>query len=143
MKQLRIGLALTVAAFAGSAVAHHSGAMFDQEHKITLTGTVREFQWTNPHCYIQLTVPDAKGRPEEWSMEMAAPIYLQQRGWRPSTLKPGDTVTVTVSPLRKMTTHKGGLVFSASDATGKTIGKPFDAGAPSQSLTDSALKKKP
>jgi hypothetical protein len=143
MKAPGIALALVATTFAGSAVAHHSGAMFDQEHRITLTGTVREFQWTNPHCYIQLTVPDAKGHPEEWSMEMAAPIYLQQRGWRPSTLKPGDTVTVTVSPLRKMTTRKGGLVFSASDATGKQIGKPFDASSPSQSLTDSALKKQP
>jgi hypothetical protein len=99
--------------------------MFDSEHKVTLTGTVRLFQWTNPHAYIQLVVPDGKGRSEEWSLEMAAPLYLQQRGWRPSTLKSGDTLTVTVSPLRKMPVRKGGLVIAASDANGKPIGKPL------------------
>lgn len=122
----RGGIALAAALCAGAAVAHHSGTMFDQEHKITLTGTVRLFQWTNPHCYIELVVLDKQGHPEEWSLEMAAPLYLQQRGWRPSTLKPGDTVTVTISPLRKMTTRKGGLVFAASDANGNPIGKPFE-----------------
>ncbi len=97
--------------------------MFDSEHKLTLTGTVRVFQWTNPHAYIQLIVPDKKGNSEEWSLEMAAPLYLQQRGWRPSTVKPGDKVTITFSPLRKMDKRKGGLVFAASDADGKPIGK--------------------
>jgi hypothetical protein len=101
--------------------------MFDQDHKIMVTGTVREFQWTNPHCYIQLMVADKGGRPEEWSLEMAAPLYLQQRGWRPSTLKPGDKVTITLSPLRKMKERKGGLVFAAVDAAGAPIGKPMGA----------------
>jgi hypothetical protein len=111
----------------GAASAHHSGSMFDQDHKITLSGTVRQFQWTNPHCYIQLMVPDKAGHPEEWSLEMAAPLYLQQRGWRPNTLKPGDKVTVTLSPLRKMKERKGGLVSSAVNAEGTPIGKPLSA----------------
>jgi uncharacterized protein DUF6152 len=140
MRRSGLSLAAIFFALSGSAVAHHSGAMFDQDHKITLSGTVREFQWTNPHCYIQFTVLDKQGQPEEWSLEMAAPIYLQQRGWRPSTLKPGDQLTVILSPLRKMTTRKGGLVFSASDATGKQIGKPFDSSAPSQALSKAAEK---
>jgi hypothetical protein len=123
--KLRTGLALAAALFAGAAAAHHSASMFDPEHKLTLTGTVRVFQWTNPHTYIQLVVPDKKGNPEEWSLEMAAPIYLQQRGWRPSTLKSGDKLTVIVSPLRKMGPRKGGLVLAASDADGKPIGKPL------------------
>ena len=125
MTNLRVVFALAAALFTGTAGAHHSGAMFDQENRITLSGTVRVFQWTNPHCYIQLIVPDKQGHPEEWSLEMAAPLYLQQRGWRPSTLKPGDKMTVTVSPLRKMATQKGGLVFMASDSDGKPIGKPL------------------
>ncbi len=140
MPKLNIGLLLAATVWASNAVAHHSSAMFDQEHKITLSGTVREFQWTNPHCYIQLTVQDKQGKPEEWSVEMAAPIYLQQRGWRPSTLKPGDTVTVIVSPLRKMPTHKGALLFSANDVTGKQIGKPFDTSLPSQTLAKPPVK---
>jgi Family of unknown function (DUF6152) len=120
-----ISVAAVAMIFVGNAFAHHSGAMFDQEHKVTLSGTVSAFQWTNPHCYIQLMVPDKKGHPQEWSLEMAAPIYLQQRGWRPSTLKPGDKLTVVVSPLRNMAEHKGGLVFAANDASGKPIGKPM------------------
>jgi hypothetical protein len=112
--------------FAGPAIAHHSASMFDPENKLTLSGTVRVFQWTNPHTYIQLIVPDKTGRAEEWSLEMAAPLYLQQRGWRPSSLKPGDKLTVTISPLRKMAARKGGLVRAASDAEGKPIGRPLE-----------------
>ena len=125
MTKPKVWVAIAVALFAGTALAHHSASMFDPTNKTTLTGTVRVFQWTNPHAYIQLIVPDKKGNPEEWSLEMAAPLYLQQRGWRPSTLKPGDKLTVTISPLRKMAARKGGLVLTATDAAGKSIGKPM------------------
>jgi hypothetical protein len=77
-----------VLASATPASAHHSPVMFDQSKTVTLTGTVRLFQWTNPHCYIQVLVDDG-GRQTEWNMEMGAPVYLFNRGWRPSTLKPG------------------------------------------------------
>ncbi len=107
-----------------AAFAHHSMAMFDMDQRITLAGTVRLFQWTNPHCYIQLLVPDKQGHQEEWSLEMTGPIYLQQLGLLPASLKPGDKVTVTVSPLRKMPAHKSGLVREIVGADGKQIGKP-------------------
>jgi hypothetical protein len=109
-------------AVAGAAAAHHSGAMFDDKLRTRLTGTVREFQWTNPHCYMQLLVtPDKAGVPEEWSIEMAAPMYLYRLGWRPQTVKPGDRVTVLVSPLRDG--KKGGLLIEARRADGTLIGK--------------------
>ena len=101
--------------------AHHSPAMFDFSKQLTLTGTVREFQWTNPHSYIQLVVKNEQGEDEEWSLEMAAPTYLYNLGWRPSTVKAGDIVTVTIAPLRKG--GKGGLVLKAATADGKPIGK--------------------
>jgi hypothetical protein len=123
----RIVPGLVAALLATVAGAHHSSAMFDQEHRITLSGTVRQFQWTNPHCYIQLLVSGEQGPAEEWSVEMGAPLYLQQWGWRPSTLKPGDKVTLTISPLRKMGEHKGGLVVEVRDANGKLIGTPREA----------------
>jgi len=106
---------------AHAAFAHHSPVMFDQAKPRTLTGTVREFQWTNPHSYIQLVVKNEQGEDEEWSLEMAAPTYLYNLGWRPSTVKAGDIVTVTIAPLRKG--GKGGLVLKAATADGKTIGK--------------------
>ena len=114
-----LGLA-AVLAMAPTASAHHSPVMFDQTRTITLSGTVRLFQWTNPHCYIQLVV-DGGGTPTEWNLEMGAPVYLYNRGWRPSTLKAGDRVTVTVQPLRSGAS--GGLVLSVAGADGKPIGR--------------------
>ena len=111
---------LVVLASPAPARAHHSPVMFDQSTTITLTGTVRLFQWTNPHCYIQVLV-DESGRQTEWNMEMGAPVYLFNRGWRPSTLKPGDRITITVNPLRSGA--NGGLVLSVIDADGKPVGR--------------------
>src|ERR1044071_4095492 len=86
---------LTAAGAAATAFAHHSPVMFDQTQPRTMTGTVREFQWTNPHSYIQLIVKNDAGQDEEWSLEMGASVYLYNLGWRPSTVKAGDTLTVT------------------------------------------------
>jgi hypothetical protein len=107
--------------FTSTALAHHSPVMFDRTQPVTLTGTVREFQWTNPHSYIQLVVKNDQGQDEEWSLEMAAPTYLYNLGWRPSTVKTGDTLTVTIAPLRKG--GKGGLLLKAVTADGKPIGR--------------------
>jgi Family of unknown function (DUF6152) len=108
--------------WATAALAHHSGAMFDETQMRSLSGTVREFQWHNPHCYIQLLVPSVNGGPdEEWSLEMAAPMYLYNLGWRPLTLKPGDQITVKVALLRNG--GKGGLVSEAATPDGKPIGR--------------------
>ena len=112
-------LCLTLAV-APPAAAHHSPVMFDQSKTITLTGTVRLFQWTNPHCYIQLVVDDG-GQQVEWNMEMGAPVYLFNRGWRPSILKPGDRITITANPLRSGA--NGGLVLSVAGPDGKPIGR--------------------
>jgi hypothetical protein len=93
--------------------------MFDHATTVTVSGTVREFQWNNPHSYIQLV--DDGPRRAEWNMEMAAPIYLMNKGWRPTTLKPGDRVKITFSPLRSGA--NGGLVLDLVSLDGKTIGK--------------------
>ncbi len=60
--------------------AHHSGAMFDNQKPLTLSGTVRQFQWTSPHCYIQLVVSAPDGKVQEWSLEMGAQVYLYRLG---------------------------------------------------------------
>lgn len=117
-----LALFLTAATLsAGAALAHHSPVMFDQQQPVTLTGTVREFQWTNPHSYIQLVVKNDQGQDVEWNVEMAAPTYLYNLGWRPATLKPGDALTVTIAPLRKG--GNGGLLLKATTADGKPIGR--------------------
>jgi len=114
--------ALALAA-AGSipASAHHSFAMFDMTKNVTLTGTVRAFQWTNPHSYIQLMVPGAGGKQVEWSLEMGAPMYLYARGWRPGSLKAGTKVVITLHPLRNG--KPGGVVQTVTGADGKAIGR--------------------
>jgi hypothetical protein len=100
--------------------AHHSPAMFDFSKELTLTGTVRLFQWTNPHSYIQLVVNTDDGKKQEWSLEMGANVYLYNLGWRPSTVKPGDTLTVIVVPLRNG--GQAGLLVRATTADGKSLG---------------------
>jgi hypothetical protein len=125
----RSGFLLFVAAAmlgAGAADAHHSPVMFDQTKQVTLTGTVREFQWTNPHSYIQLLVKNDEGQEVEWSLEMGASVYLYNLGWRPSSIKAGETLTVTVAPLRKG--GNGGLLLKAMRADGTPIGREVAGG---------------
>lgn len=121
VKRTTWGCAVLLALFAAVAGAHHSSSMFDAQQPRTLTGTVREFQWTNPHCYIQLRVRNANGEEEEWSLEMGAPMYLYNLGWRRSTVKAGDVLTVTIAPLRNG--ERGGLLMKASTADGRELGR--------------------
>jgi Family of unknown function (DUF6152) len=123
MRHSRIGLLLALLLAASLPIAaHHSGAMFDDKASVTLSGTVKEFQWTNPHCWIQVLVPDARGGGEsaEWSVEMGAPFELFRSGLRPRTLKAGDRITVVVHPMRDGT--RAGLFVSATGPEGKPLG---------------------
>ncbi len=120
---MRLGLKFLLAATllaSAAASAHHSPAMFDGQKILTLKGTVREFQWTSPHSYIQLVVTNEAGTAQEWSLEMGAPLYLYNLGWRPSTLKPDDVLTATVVPLRSGA--PGGLVLAIETADGRKFG---------------------
>ncbi len=104
--------------------AHHSFANFEITKTVTLHGNVKELQWTNPHCYIQLVVPGAAGS-VEWSVEMDSPLAEYRRGWRPGTVKAGDGVTVVINPSRDGTPN--GRLVSATDAGGRALGKPAPA----------------
>jgi len=98
--RLKILLAAAAAVgLAGSAYAHHSFAMFDQEHPIELSGTVKEFKFTSPHTFILLEVKSGN-ESEVWNLEGAAPGGLQRDGWSAKTLPPGTQLKMTVDPLR-------------------------------------------
>ena len=101
MNALRKLLLLTAVMMlgSGSAWGHHSFAMFDLDKEMTLEGAVKDFQWTNPHVWLQILIPDGQGG-AEWNMEMGAPGMLTRTGWKSSTLKPGDKVTVVFNPLK-------------------------------------------
>jgi len=109
-----------------AASAHHSFASFDMTKTITLHGTVKELQWTNPHCFVQLVVPRPSGS-VEWSLEMNSPLGIYRSGWRPHTVNPGDKVTVVINPSKDGT--PSGRLVSATDAEGHILGNPA-AGPP-------------
>jgi Family of unknown function (DUF6152) len=125
-KAVFAGLVLTVAGV--TAQAHHSFAMFDQTQRVTIQGTVTEFQWTNPHAFIQMDVPGANGKAEVWHIELNSPNNLKRQGWKSTSLKPGDKVTLITNPLRDMSEHKGGLFISVTLADGTVLGEAAFAG---------------
>lgn len=100
---LRIRSILTwiLAACAGGlAVAHHSTAEFDYTRQVTIKGTVKEVQWTNPHSYIQLMADGDGGEKVQWSVEIGSPSLNINMGWKKNSVKAGDEVTMTLSPAR-------------------------------------------
>ncbi len=116
-----VALALTLAAAAsGPALAHHSFAMFDRTKELVLAGTVREFQWTNPHSWIRLDVVNDRGAADTYAVELNSPNNLIRQGWSSKSLKPGDKVVLTLNPVRDGT--KGGLFVAATLADGKILG---------------------
>ena len=106
---------------AAPALAHHSFAMFDFQASKTVTGTVEQFDWTNPHTFIWLQVPTgaANGATERYGFEGMSPNFLGRRGWSKSTLKPGDKVTVTYHPLKDGS--KGGTYQKVMLSDGKEL----------------------
>lgn len=123
MSRIRTSAALLALALALAApvAAHHSAAMFDDEKVVELKGTVKELQWANPHIWLQIVV-DEKGRKTEWSLEGGSPNSLSRQGWRATTFKPGDVVTVRFNPM-KDGTPAGAFVGAKFDADGRTIGR--------------------
>jgi len=118
---------IAVAMYAIPAFAHHSFAMFDTDKKMVLEGTIKEFQWTNPHSWIQMMVPNAAGQPEQWAIELGAPGGLAQQGWVAGTLTPGMNVTAIIHPL-KDGTH-GGQYMAVTLPGGKRMGNPNNGNA--------------
>lgn len=100
--------------------AHHSNAMFDKTVVRQVSGTVREFQWTNPHIWIEITIENEDGEQEEWSIEGIGPNTLFRKGWRPNSFKPGDVVEFKFSPM--LDGSKAALFVGARFSNGDTLG---------------------
>jgi hypothetical protein len=109
--------------WSGTAFAHHSFAMFDMAKKVTLKGVVKEFQWTNPHAWLEIDVPNDAGGVDMWGVEFNSPNNLTRQGWKRTMMKPGDKVTITVSPLRDG--RKGGLFYEIVLADGTLMQDPL------------------
>jgi hypothetical protein len=100
--------------------AHHSFAMFDAEKTITLSGTVKEFEWANPHMWLYVMVQDESGKMLEYPLEMQGPGQSVRLGWKPDSVKPGDKVTVEMHPLR--TGARGGQLLNVVLPSGQKLG---------------------
>ena len=122
MRPFAKGLLPVLALAAVPASAHHSYSMFDMAKTVELKATVTQFKWQNPHSFILADV-EAPGGKERWAIEMTAPANLVQEGWKRTSLKAGDKVTIWVHPLRSGA--KGGSYAGVRLADGKTLG---DAG---------------
>jgi len=99
--------------------AHHSSAMFDKSKVIEVEATVIEFQWTNPHVWIEISV-DTEDGITQWSIEGLGPNSLFRNGWRPDSFEPGDIITIRFNPMRDGSSA-GGFI-GAKFADGSTLG---------------------
>ena len=100
------------------ALSHHSFAMFDSKQEVMLSGTVKEFQWTNPHSWLQVEV-QRDGSSVEYSIELGSPNSMSRKGWRRTTFKPGDKVTLAMNPMRDGS--PGGALVYALDVQGNRL----------------------
>ena len=115
----------------GAAYAHHSMEGFDRAKNVTLVGTVKQFKWANPHSWIELEVPNDKGGVETWNIEMTAPFVLVKAGWKSTSLKPGDKVTVVGHPQKSG--EPGALFVSVTTVDGQTLTDRPPAATPAPS----------
>jgi hypothetical protein len=119
-------LAAALTAFALPARSHHSGAMFEDELTLTLTGTVTHFDYVNPHSWLYVNVENEDGSVTEWGFELDAPPRLRRLGIPPTFWRDGDRVTVRTRPLKDG--RPAGLLVGAVANTGKTFGNTADIG---------------
>jgi hypothetical protein len=113
-------LSVLLAGIAFPVLAHHSFSMFDDKKEVVLKGEVKDFQWSNPHTWIQLNVTDASGKVVEWSIEGGSPNLVGRQGWKRNTFKPGDKVEITVHPMRDG--QPGGSFMRAVLPDGRRLG---------------------
>ena len=125
-----VGAAALLAA--GAVLAHHSFAMFDSDHQVKINGTVKHFQWTNPHVYIEMDGKNANEEsaadPKHYTIECASPGILNRIGWKFNMVKEGDVVTVIIAPLRSG--EPGGLLKQITLPDGRKFGNGGPAGKP-------------
>ena len=117
--KVRILAGVLAMAFAAPALAHHSAAGIDRTKSVTLVGTIKEFGWRNPHSWMEVDVPGENGATVTWKVEMTSPTFLIRAGWKATTLKPGDKVTVKVFPLKDG--EPGGLFQSVTLEGGQVL----------------------
>jgi hypothetical protein len=125
MRFTTIALAAAAAALLSiPAWAHHSHANYNTNEFTTLSGTVTEVAWTNPHVWISIEVPDAQGRTQKWALEGGSPAALMRGGWQRDSMKRGDKVSVRCHRVRDGS--EGCLLGFVTNINGTAMDKEFD-----------------
>lgn len=125
MRCTSVALAAAAAALLSiPAWAHHSHANYNTSEFTTLSGTLTEVVWTNPHVWLYMEVADAKGRPHMWALEGGSPTSLMRGGWQRNSLKPGDKVSMRCHRLRDGS--EGCLLGFVTNINGTAMDKEFD-----------------
>lgn len=120
-----LGLGLGALLCAQTALTHHGTSEYVMTQEVSLTGTVKEWAFQNPHSWLWLDVTGADGDIAEWSIESAPPNYMARQGWSAQSLARGDEVTVLISPLRNQNEPNRGILLEIDPARGdKLIVRP-------------------
>lgn len=112
-----------LAAATGTAMAHHSFAMFDAAHPIEISGTVKEFRFVSPHTILVVEVKGKDGTAHQWILEGGAPGMLVRAGVTANSLKPGDEITATINPLHSGADGGSYNPQGVKFKDGRTLGK--------------------
>ena len=118
------GVLSLVIAMAASTAAHHSFAVFDHTRTLTIRGTVTKFQWTNPHGFLEVDIPQPDGTTKHFSIELTSINMMQRVGWRSNMIKAGDKVTAIVAPLLSGEPVGLGLEVTMADGSTKALPVP-------------------
>lgn len=118
-----LALSVLLATFAMPLFAHHGNAAYNYDKKITISGTVTEWIWANPHCWLKLDSKDENGEVTHWILEAAAPPTIGPQGWAHNSFKPGDQVTAVVIQV------KNGQPIGRFEGAVTLNGKPFPSHA--------------
>ena len=119
MKRQIVGSLIALLLAVAPAVAHHAAAGIDRSKTVTVEGTVKQFQWANPHSWMEIEVQNNKGGTDLWNFEMTSPAILVRAGWKSTSLKSGDKVKVSGRPFKNG--DPGGLFVSVTLPDGKTL----------------------
>ena len=120
MKVGCFGCLLAMALWTSAPVlAHHSAAGVDRSKSVTITGTVKQFKWANPHSWMEIEVSNDRGGSDLWNVEMTSPSFLVRAGWKSTTVKPGDRVSIIVRPMKSG--EPGGLFVSITLPSGQVL----------------------
>jgi len=130
IRALVVSACVVLVGLASPVSAHHSAAGIDRTKTLVVSGTVKEFRWTNPHSWIDIDVPNDKGVTQTWSVEMTSPAFLVRAGWKSSTIKTGDKVSITLRPFRNG--DPGGLFVSVTLPDGQVLGERAATPPPAQ-----------